>query len=79
MYLQRKVYPKSFSLIPAQQVKSFLRLGTKPVLVIAPLREPNPAPHDAPLVDHAETPNERNKRLRSRYGTVKKYLKIELK
>lgn len=66
MYLERKAYPKATGLVPAQQDKSFLRQGTKPVLVTDYLKDPNPAPQDAEQSTRQETPLDRQRRLRAR-------------
>lgn len=76
MRILPKAYPKAQGLVPAQQEKSYIRTATKPVLVVAALRNPNPMPHDAPMPNRVDTPLDKQRKLRARFGTVVKTLQL---
>ena len=67
---------RALGLVPAQQEKSYIRTATKPVLVRDSLRSPNPMPQDAEIHSRAETPMDRQRRLRAKYGKPLSYLKL---
>ena len=67
---------RAMGLVPAQQEKSYIRTATRPVLVTDKLRTPNPMPQDAEIHSRAETPMDRQRRLRVKYGKPLSYLKL---
>ena len=76
MRFVRPEQTQAMGLVPAQQEKSYIRTATKPVLVRDSLRSPNPMPQDAEIHSRAETPMDRQRRLRARYGKPVAYLKL---
>ena len=76
MRFVRPVPAKAQGLVPAQQEKSYVKVATRPVLVTDKLRTPNPQAQDAEIHSRAETPLDRQRRLRARYGKPLSYLKL---